>query len=866
MSYNDSSQRSRGPPSGFKSGPNARPSEETRNRGPPNSGLPMTRAEKFEDERRRIVESCFSKKDADGISTYYIEFGKNSICATFLFVAGNLLQSCADFVGLSGSESYITHIRVVEDPAYPSSLPPTQSPPETKKHRVLIISVRKSGLVQMHKARQNDSGTFSIGKTWLLQDLMAIEAYNNPNPTTAEEQQSKERAGGLGFLITIQKPYYWQATTTKEKDFFIFSLIKIFKMHTGGKLPQLHGFDPQELEQRVGPAPASGARTAKSPSQPNGESHRGPSQGSSYIQGNRPTDSQPPERILQNGREIRSRPSEEFSSREKIPHTSPHPAPSPQSRPSRGTIDQPSHSSESIPQIPGSFPSSEFVRNLRPNNSQSELRTKGSQSSIRQEGDSDDSGNFKRQQELDLRKLAGARSTESFRNRVGQQPGKSFASGGPNGERAQLDRTKPPILSLDASSQLPPERFETHNIPTPLRAGTSDNWSFSDIQKTEGTPSRTGSRLSSSQHTLNSEVSQERPKLTPLQSLRTDLSRKSSGLSNRSNHREESSHLESAESVDVARKIENPANATLNREDQTKDPQITSDILPKSLATEDTTDKLGESPFVAPIDLPTEDVSKGEIHRPGLGPMIKKKSNKELANTMLKAATAYSAFKPRAGGAAEKILNSEKRATDEHDGISGVFPAPQMIKAPSLEGTETPIQEKIPEPQTIVQNQSNELPPLQTTITSDEPSKVITATSPALEVSPEKQPLAAPSIQHEERRRKRRSDYSSKYAKSLGINHSLLEGRTLEFDTILNQLGWNDETARRSTFEELQSGLRKEITRLEAGTWLGVLENGDERVAAVGHMMDKVIEECEELECLLTLYNAELGVREHSIS
>lgn len=712
----------------------------------------------------------------------------------------------------------------------------------------------------MHKARQNDSGTFSIGKTWVLQDLMAIEAYNNPNPTTAEEQQNKERAGGLGFLITIQKPYYWQATTAKEKDFFIFSLIKIFKMHTGGKIPQLHGFDPQELEQRIGPAPASGARATKPPSQPNGENRRGPSQGSSYIQGNRLADPQQPERFLQNGREIRSHPSEEYSSKEQIPHISSHPAPSPQTRPSRETTDQSSHSTDSIPQIPGSFPSSEFVRNLRPNNSQSELRTRGSQSSIRQEGDSDDSGNFKRQQEPDLRKLAGARSTESFRNRGVQQSGRNLMSGGPNGERAQHDRPKPPILSLDPSSQLPPERFETHNIPTPLRTGTSDKWSFSDVQKTEGTPSRAGSRLSSSQHTLNSEVFQERPKLTPMQSLRTDLSRKSSGLSHRSNQREGPSNLESTESSDVTRTMEATANAALGGEDQTKDTQNTSDILPKLSATEDTRNTSGEAPFVALTDTPTEDIIKQEIHRPGLGPMIKKKSNKELANTMLKAATAYNAFKPRAGGAAEKLLNNEKRATNEHDGISGVFPAPQMVKAPSWEGTETPIQEKVSEPQTLVQTQANELPPLQTTIASDEPSKPITAPSSAHEISPENQPLAALSIQHEERRRKRRSDYSSKYARSLGVNHSLLEGRTLEFDTILNQLGWNEETARRSTFEELQSGLRKEIMRLEAGTWLGVLESGDERVAAVGHMMDKVIAECEELECLLTLYNAELGV------
>lgn len=709
----------------------------------------------------------------------------------------------------------------------------------------------------MHKARQNDSGTFSIGKSWLLQDLIAIEAYNSPNPTTAEEQQNKERAGGLGFLITIQKPYYWQATTTREKDFFVFSLIKIFKMHTGGKLPQLHGFDPQELEQRVGPAPASDARPAKSPSQPNRENRRGPSQGPPHIQGNRPTNPQQSERSLQNGREIRPHPSEEYPSKEQIPHARPHPAPLSHGRPSREATDQSGYSSESIPQIPGSFPTSEYARDLRPKNSQSALRTRESHSSIRHQGDSDDSGNSMRQYEPDLQKLAGARSTESFRNRVGQQSGRNF-----NGERAQPDRIRPPIPSLDPTSQLPPETFDTHSIPTPLRTGAQDNWSSSDVHKTEGTPSRAGSRLSSSQHTLNSEVSQERPTFAPLQSLRTDLSRKSSGLSTRSDHREESSHLKSTELLDVTRTVgATAADAAVNGENLVRDPQSTNEILPESSAEEDSKNKSEESPDVASANPPSEDTPEAEVHRPGLGPMIKKKSNKEIANTMLKAATAYSAFKPRAGGAAEKMLNSEKRATDEHDGVSGVFPAPPMMKKPSVEVIETRTQETVPEPQTLVQVQPNELPPLQIIIVPDVPSNIVTATSPAHEASPAEQTLAAPNIQREERRRRRRSDYSAKYAKTLGINHSLLEGRTFEFDTVLNELGWNEETARRSTLEELQFGLRKEIMRLEAGTWLGVLENGDERVAAVSHMMDKVIAECEELECLLTLYNAELGVR-----
>lgn len=689
---------------------------------------------------------------------------------------------------------------------------------------------------------------------------MAIESYSNPNPTTPEEQQNKERAGGLGFLITIQKPYYWQATTTKEKDFFIFSLIKIFKMYTGGRLPQLHGFDPQELEQRVGPAPSSEARSTKSPSQLNREDRRGPPPGPPYIQGNRPTNLQQSEKFLQNGREIRPRPSDEYPSREQIPHISPHPASLQQGRPSREPTVQSADSTESIPQIPGSFPSSEFVRNLRPKDSQSELRTRESRSSIRQEGGSDDSGNLMRQQEPDLRMLAGARSTESFRNRLGQHSGRNFASGGPNGERAQPDRTPPPILSLDPSSQPPPERLETYTIPTPLRTGAPDTWSSSDIQKRERRPSRTGSRLSSSQQTSNSEVSQERPTLAPLQSLRTDLSRNSSNLSTRSDRREELSHLESIKPLDVTRTAGATVNTAINGEDQMKDPQYTSEVLPKSSAKEDTKNKSGETQIIASADPPFGDPSEGEVHRPGLGPMIKKKSNKEIANTMLKAATAYSAFKPRAGGAAEKILNSEKRATDEHDGVTGVFPAPSMMKGPSLEAIEIPASEGTPEPQTVLQFQPNELPPLQTTIVPEDPLKSVTTTSPAHDVSPAEHPPAAPNIPREERRRRRRSDYSSKYAKSLGINHSLLEGRTFEFDTVLNELGWNEETTRSNIFEGLQSGLRKEIMRLEAGTWLGVLENGDERVAAVGHMMDKVIAECEELECLLTLYNAELGV------
>lgn len=68
MNQNESSPRTRGPPNGVPGGPSTRSALENRNGGPHTAGPSMTRAEKFEDEKRRIVESCFGKKEADGSS------------------------------------------------------------------------------------------------------------------------------------------------------------------------------------------------------------------------------------------------------------------------------------------------------------------------------------------------------------------------------------------------------------------------------------------------------------------------------------------------------------------------------------------------------------------------------------------------------------------------------------------------------------------------------------------------------------------------------------------------------------------------------------------------------------------------------
>lgn len=124
-------------------------------------------------------------------------------------------------------ESYITHVRIIEDAHYPSTRPPPE-PSSSKKNRTIIISVRKSGRVRVHKARENANGTFQIGKTWNLDELTQIE---------------NDVAVPTGFIMVMGKPYYWNTNSQREKTVFMNSTIRIFSKYTGGKSPNLVGFD-----------------------------------------------------------------------------------------------------------------------------------------------------------------------------------------------------------------------------------------------------------------------------------------------------------------------------------------------------------------------------------------------------------------------------------------------------------------------------------------------------------------------------------------------------------------------------------------------------------------------------------------------
>lgn len=106
MNANDSAHRSRGPPIAFSASFNQRSAQDSRNGVSPeinivsttgisrnagtvmSPGALMSRAEKFEDEKRRIIESCFGKTETDG---------SGRLCTAFFIVQG---VSAADGFGL----------------------------------------------------------------------------------------------------------------------------------------------------------------------------------------------------------------------------------------------------------------------------------------------------------------------------------------------------------------------------------------------------------------------------------------------------------------------------------------------------------------------------------------------------------------------------------------------------------------------------------------------------------------------------------------------------------------------------------------------------------------------------------------------
>ena len=682
----------------------------------------------------------------------------------------------------------------------------------------------------MHKARENANGTFSIGKTWMLDDLSAVQSFIGSVPTTAEEEQQKQWAGGIGFTVTLGKPYYWQANTQKEKQFFIASLVKIYTKYTGGKAPELLGFDAREREQLLGVG-----KGALPPSQT--QSPSGPN----------PSHTRPPRRDP--SREPARNP----------PSREPMPRPPPQMTPGTGQ----SFSSQS---------------------SRPPMRGRQDESPS---GGMDSTGTNGLQNQANLRRLGVAnQSQESFArsedsaslpprsrggmNGVPNAPGRfqdrsitpnSLRIGTPDSNFSSArdipNSNEIPPMQLPAPLNLPPER---RRPPMPI-IGDPRQRDLSDENIVPAPLASPGMRRDDLKVPVRS--------IDRTQSRDQDAT-SANGYSNQ--NRLDTQGRSRKASVDIPRSDQSQAPSSSTTAIP-PEPQPTTISPPLTMAQEQEPEgdpRPGLGPMIKQKPLstvvsPTSPLSDAteveEDARPGLGPMIRKKSKADIANTFLKAAktaNSFSSFKPRAGGAAEKLraAKMEEKSQAGPDGISGVVPAPSLLRSVGVETTSnasTPAGmplEKVSSPRNEL------LPEVKITLPqSDRPNSIEGPTK-----STKLSSAAEKSKTKDVKRPKPASEIMQKELASIGIESSILGGRGNDLVAAWDEFGWVGEGVHTKDINVMKDEIDRELNKAQAGGWLSILDQEDERIADIHRLMDVTIGECDELDGLLTLYLVELSV------
>ncbi|KAI0249489.1 exocyst complex component Sec3-domain-containing protein [Lactifluus subvellereus] len=104
----------------------------------------------------------------------------------------------------SGSkETYVSHVKIWEDGGPEADLKP----------RYILLARSSDGDGFIHKSKMNSNGTFSVGKTWKLHELRAVEVVNP-----------------LAFNITLARTYRWETERPNEQLAFLHALVDLFRI------------------------------------------------------------------------------------------------------------------------------------------------------------------------------------------------------------------------------------------------------------------------------------------------------------------------------------------------------------------------------------------------------------------------------------------------------------------------------------------------------------------------------------------------------------------------------------------------------------------------------------------------------------
>jgi len=782
-----------------------------------------------------------------------------------------------------------------------------------------------------------------------MEELSAVENYIHLEPANDEEAQRKQWAGDKGFTVTIGKPYYWEAGTAKEKEFFIGSMVKIYNKYTKGDFPVLTGFSATELgtltngqphlatlegraASRGQGAPSPGQQRSSPPDQRQmppkspGAPLRKPGEASSPLAGENRRG--PPLGVNPNFR----RPPGEAN----IPRRPARPDDDlrPGSRPSTGD-----EARRPPPFPPNSMSAAPSMPNLRQKQPMDpSIRSRPSGETMRMRGGTQAPSPLPTQQ-FAARNLTPQSSSPELAGRPrtpdsGNYPSSLSPARGPSRGDAQSQRSE---RSMDNSSFdgaapgiAPPDQRRQNGYPSPrrdprdpsprgLRPGTAQS----------GARPGTAQSNASSSFPRNEDAppdeppQRKRPVMEARPSQMSQRSVDSQGTDPRSNFQTPSASPAPPAEVPPRRRPEIPERLKPTSQEnvsyaasqptppptsplpqiptapitqaaptpmqqaptlpapvqETPGPQapIQQESVPQAPIQQASVPVEAAPPAVQPssttpdsagISTPTEEKDEDASHRPGLGPMVKKPVvTTEAATKFRKFAAAAGAFKPRAGGAAAKLLNKETKKSDEPDGVNAVF-VPQR-QAPK----ETPkeeVEQKLEEPPKPTPDKSTkerphintELVPSVTVsgpLTPTQPSTIQEVKEQSAPPTPEKIATKEVTPEPEVRRKKRRSNQQIVNISKLGIDPSIIDERGLEFESILSELGWGSNELSNKHIESLETDIKREIARVEAGSWLNHLEQKDDRVEAVERMLDRAIAECDELEGLLTLYNVELS-------
>lgn len=159
----------------------------------------------FDSDRQRIISSVFNRRNAAG-----------------------------------SEETYVSHVKIWEDAGPEADLKP----------RYILLARNSDGHCFIHKSKMNSNGTFSVGKTWKLNELRAVEVVNP-----------------LAFNITLARTYRWQTEHSNEQLAFLHALVDLFRTIFDGSL-QVIGLPEAETRPATSLAEAFPRRDSRTPTPP----------------------------------------------------------------------------------------------------------------------------------------------------------------------------------------------------------------------------------------------------------------------------------------------------------------------------------------------------------------------------------------------------------------------------------------------------------------------------------------------------------------------------------------------------------------------------------------------------------------------